>query len=166
MSVSSVARGGIAGPSTSLRTDAHEPRPAPLFDADGNCAFFLGGQINCSTTVHSYTDILRILSVSDDPNEDSASEAAQKANARAPPRSRKERFRSFWNMNSKDKLDVRETGMEQGLLKRIEKMSLATQMKLFYTAYSKVGAILCRPCSVRPGSSDRSRPGTDVIGSD
>lgn len=35
---------------------------SPLLDEYGNVAFFLGGQINCSTTIHSCTDILRILS--------------------------------------------------------------------------------------------------------
>ena len=127
----------------SFGTRRADPRPfgrraraAPLFDVDGRCAFFLGGQINCSTTVHSFTDILRILSVSDDPTEDVdiiSERAMQPA-----PKSRKGRFRSFWNMSHKDKLEVRKAGMESGLLKRIEKMSLATQMKLFYTAYSRV----------------------------
>ena len=34
---------------------------------------------------------------------------------------------------------MREAGMEQGLLKQIEKMNFRTQMEAFYTAYSKVG---------------------------
>ena len=110
---------------------------APLYDAEGKVVFFLGGQINCSTTVHSYTDILRILSTSDDRNEDA--EAEERPAPARPLRSRKGRFRSFWNLHQKDKMDVREAGMEPALLKRIEKMSLGTQMKLFYTAYSKVG---------------------------
>jgi len=39
---------------------------APLFDEKGEVKFFLGGQINCSTTIHSCTDVLRVLSVRDD----------------------------------------------------------------------------------------------------
>jgi hypothetical protein len=35
---------------------------SPLLDEDGSVVFFLGGQINCSTTIHSCTDILKILS--------------------------------------------------------------------------------------------------------
>ena len=110
---------------------------APLVGADGRVAFFLGGQINCSTTVHSYTDILRILSTSDDPYEDQETPETP-IRAQRSLKSRKNRFKSFWNLSHKEKLDVRETGMETGLLKRIEKMSLGTQMKIFYTAYSKV----------------------------
>ncbi len=87
--------------------------------------------------MHSYTDILRILSVSDDPNEDQEENDTPPKTAKSF-KSKKDRFRSFWNLANKDKLEVRETGMEQGLLKKIEKLSLGTQMKLFYTAYSKV----------------------------
>ena len=38
---------------------------------------------------------------------------------------------------SSNKVEVREAGMEQGLLKQIEKMNLGKQMEAFYTAYSK-----------------------------
>jgi len=37
-----------------------------LFDEKGEIAFFLGGQINCSTTIHSCTDVLRVSSVKDE----------------------------------------------------------------------------------------------------
>ncbi|KAL8984751.1 MAG: hypothetical protein Q9205_001358 [Flavoplaca limonia] len=43
---------------------------APLFDANGKLAFYIGGQINCSTTIRSNTDVLRILSMSDEPEDD------------------------------------------------------------------------------------------------
>lgn len=40
---------------------------------------------------------------------------------------------------STKKVEVgKEAGMEQGLLKKIEKMNFRTQMEAFYTAYSKV----------------------------
>ena len=38
---------------------------------------------------------------------------------------------------STKRVDVRPDGMEQGLLKQIEKMNFRTQMEVFYTAYSK-----------------------------
>lgn len=97
-------------------------------------AYYLGGQINCSTTIHSYTDILRILSLSDDPSEEDEQDRPKTSKAL---KQRKNPFR-FLLGDRKYKLDVRETGMEHGLLKKIEKMSLGSQMKLFYTAYSKV----------------------------
>lgn len=47
---------------------------------------------------------------------------------------------------STKKVEVgREAGMEQGLLKKIEKMNFRTQMEAFYTAYSKVRACLPAP---------------------
>ena len=40
--------------------------------------------------------------------------------------------------SSTKRVEVRGDGMEQGLLKQIEKMNFRTQMEVFYTAYSKV----------------------------
>jgi len=101
-------------------------------------AFYLGGQINCSTTIHNCSDILRVLSISDEPEED-------KAPLSSPPLTRDNStgprgfFKSFRTRSStRVTADVREAGMEQGLLNRIENMNLKTQMKMFYTAYSKV----------------------------
>lgn len=74
-------------------------RLAPLFDADGNLKFFIGGQINCSTTIRSNTDVLKILSMSDDPEDDK--EAAQSVKSIKPNKrsffkfSRKERYICF-----------------------------------------------------------------------
>lgn len=114
---------------------------APLFDANGKLAFYIGGQINCSTTIRSNTDVLRILSMSDDPEDDK--EAGQSL------REAKTTKRSFFGFGrskevtpkmpaSSKRVEVREAGMEQGLLKQIEKMNFRNQMEAFYTAYSKV----------------------------
>lgn len=46
--------------------------------------------------------------------------------------------------SSTKRVEVRGDGMEQGLLKQIEKMNFRTQMEVFYTAYSKV-RLLYRP---------------------
>lgn len=108
---------------------------APLFNPDGTVAFYIGGQINCSTTVHSYTDILKILSLSDNPEED---EEPERPKTSRDGKSKRSRWRLLWSGERRDKVEVRETGMESQLLKKIEKMSLGSQMKLFYTAYSKV----------------------------
>ena len=111
-----------------------------MLDVNGRLAFFIGGQINCSTTIRSNTDVLRILSLSDDPDEDV--EAQKSVHDIKPTK------RSFFGFGKKDnspqmptstkRVEVREAGMEQGLLKQIEKMNFRTQMEAFYTAYSKV----------------------------
>ncbi|KAL8974494.1 MAG: hypothetical protein Q9197_001256 [Variospora fuerteventurae] len=110
---------------------------APLFDAKGRLSYYIGGQVNCSTTIRSNTDVLRVLSMSDEPEDDK--DAAQ---------SIKHSKRSFFGLGprkeitpklpaSSKKVEVREAGMEQGLLKQIEKMNFRHQMEAFYTAYSK-----------------------------
>lgn len=113
---------------------------APLLDASGRVAFFIGGQINCSTTIRSNTDVLRILSASDDP--DDPAEVAPSVHESKPSK------RSFFGFTKKEnnpqlpastkRVEVREGGMEQGLLRKIEKMNFRSQMEAFYTAYSKV----------------------------
>ena len=110
-----------------------------MYDVNGQLTFFIGGQINCSTTIRSNTDVLKILSMSDDPEDDK--EAAQSISDSKPKRSffgftRKESAAQL--PQSTKRVEVRADGMEQSLLKQIEKMNFRTQMELFYTAYSKV----------------------------
>ena len=102
--------------------------------------FFIGGQINCSTTIRSNTDVLKILSRSDGLEDDT--EPAVSIQESKPKRS----FFGFARRESSNQIpqstkrvEVRPDGMEQGLLKQIEKMNFRTQMEAFYTAYSKVG---------------------------
>ena len=112
---------------------------APLYDARGKLTFFIGGQVNCSTTIRSNTDVLRILSMSDDVEEDRDTTSELQA-----PKATK---RGLFGFSKKDytpqmpkstkNVEVREAGMEPGLLKQIEKMNFRSQMELFYTAYSK-----------------------------
>lgn len=114
---------------------------APLFDEHGKLAFYIGGQINCSTTIRSNTDVLRILSMSDDPEDDKEAVQSLKENKTmkrrffglGPPREVPTKLPA-----SSKRVEVRGAGMEQGLLKQIEKMNFRSQMEAFYTAYSKV----------------------------
>lgn len=121
---------------------------APLYDGKGRLTFYIGAQINCSTTIRSNTDVLRILSMSDDPDEDN--DAAESLHNVQP---KKRSFFGFQRnrstpqlpqstkkveVQSTKKVEVREAGMEHELLKQIEKLNFRTQMERFYTAYSKV----------------------------
>ena len=125
---------------------------SPLFNEQGEVSFFLGGQINCSTTIHSCTDVLRVLSVNDD-ELDRQDELAAMQNRPASVRSRESVrdttktpssfFKSFRKYmpreNSPRKIGLRdEAGMESELINRVAKMSFKTQVEAFYTAYSKV----------------------------
>lgn len=111
-----------------------------MYDQDGKLKFFIGGQVNCSTTIRSNTDVLKILSMSDDPEDDK--EAAVSLQETKPKRNLfgfKKKDSNAQLPQSTKKVEVRGDGMEQGLLKQIEKMNFRTQMEIFYTAYSKVG---------------------------
>jgi PAS domain S-box-containing protein len=125
---------------------------APLLDERGEVTFFLGGQINCSTTIHSCNDILRVLSV----NDDELDQQDEMASMRSKPASIRSRssgregtkktqssfFKSWRKYNAPpptSKISVRdEAGMEGELLHRVGKKNLKTQVEAFYTAYSKV----------------------------
>lgn len=111
----------------------------PLFDAHGDVVFFLGGQVNCSTTIHSASDILRVLALPDDVNEDMDSNVVPVVPETAKP-SRGNRLLSAFRTNSKSSsfAQPRAAGMENKLLNNIEKQDLKTQMDTFYSAYSKV----------------------------
>ena len=109
----------------------------PLFDGHGNLVFFLGGQINCSTTIHSGADVLRILAQSKDGPEESTSGVAspiQQQYVRPPRRSIFAGFRT----NSRTNIQQGAPGMENTLLNKLEDMPLKNQMSTFYTAYSNV----------------------------
>lgn len=47
-------------------------------------------------------------------------------------------FKAFRSRNSDKYPDLREAGMEQHLINKIERMNFKEQMEMFYTAYSKV----------------------------
>ena len=75
-------------------------RSAPLFDAEGNLKFFIGGQINCSTTIRSNTDVLKILSMSDEPEDDK--EATQSVRSIKPSK------KSFFRFTRKERYVISE----------------------------------------------------------
>ena len=107
----------------------------PLFDGTGNVVFFLGGQINCSTTIHSATDVIKILSQSSDTDE----KAVDTMMSLEVPRTTSRASKFFNAFRGKSNVETpRQLGMEDGLLNKIEKMNLRKQMDTFYTAYSKV----------------------------
>jgi hypothetical protein len=120
---------------------------SPLLNEHGEVVFFLGGQINCSTTIHSCTDVLKVLSV----NDDELDEMEELARVKSPTPSIKGKksgisgkmrssfFKSFRKYNAPSQVLLRdEPGMEPELLNRLGKLTFKTQVEAFYTAYSKV----------------------------
>ena len=120
---------------------------APLYDVDGNLAYYIGGQINCSTTIRSNTDVLRILSMGEQQQEEEEEARKQELKQKISKKSLFGHFRRVTNTSSKapPRLPAQEPGMEQGLLNSIGKMNFRTQMEKFYTAYSKVSETFICP---------------------
>ncbi|KAF4631866.1 hypothetical protein G7Y89_g6263 [Cudoniella acicularis] len=120
---------------------------SPLFNERGEITFFLGGQINCSTTIHSCTDVLKVLSVNDDELDRMDKLASKnkpsslKSRDNSSVKTRNSFFKSFRKYNGSEpgrRVIIRdEAGMEAELLNRVGKLSFKTQVEAFYTAYSK-----------------------------
>ncbi|EXJ90996.1 hypothetical protein A1O1_04103 [Capronia coronata CBS 617.96] len=107
----------------------------PLFDANDNLAFFLGGQVNCSTTIHNASDVLRILAMSDGEEGENADDPIVSPEPVKLP-SRTSRF--FSSFKTKPSVQsYRQPGMEEEVLKQMDKNNLRKQIDTFYTAYSK-----------------------------
>ncbi|KAK8053639.1 hypothetical protein PG996_012940 [Apiospora saccharicola] len=120
---------------------------APLIGGNGEIAFWLGGQINCSSTIHNSADVMRVLSTS----KSDGNEQPQAIQTQIQPRTSFSRtlLRALGlrNENSGNSLkhvssfDVGTatgiSGMEEDVLGRMEGQDVATQIKEFYTAYSK-----------------------------
>lgn len=129
---------------------------SPLLDHNGKAAFYLGGQINCSTTINSHTDILRILGLPEDdddrPNcelkpaclQPNGLHRVASSKSAVLSKARSTFFKSWpnWrNGSGSEKLKVMdEPGLERKLLDKFQKMDLGPggQVEAFYTAYSKV----------------------------
>ncbi len=105
-------------------------------------AFFLGGQINCSTTIHNRSDILRALSLSDEVVDEGTEFNSGASVNQNDPSKKRGFFKSLRMRSSSNKADDREAGMEADLIQKIEKVDFKQQMKMFYTAYSKVRNLL------------------------
>ncbi|KAI4717889.1 hypothetical protein E4T48_05896 [Aureobasidium sp. EXF-10727] len=115
---------------------------APLRDEAGNIDFFLGGQIDCSTTIHGKHDVMKLLRLDGRKSFDlqrGNSAEDDTSNSRTPsPREHLKRHRSMFKSTSTVTTQVRQgPGMEEDLIGWLGSMNLESQMQMFRTAYSK-----------------------------
>ncbi|EXJ92760.1 hypothetical protein A1O3_01312 [Capronia epimyces CBS 606.96] len=109
----------------------------PLFDANSSLVFFLGGQVNCSTTIHNASDVLKVLALADD-SEDEKGDNRLKSPEPTKPPSRTRTGKFFSSFRPKSYLQPsRQAGMEEDVLRQMDKMNLKKQIDTFYTSYSK-----------------------------
>ncbi|KAK7992045.1 hypothetical protein PG988_000839 [Apiospora saccharicola] len=149
---------------------------APLIGGNGEIAFWLGGQINCSSTIHNSADVMRVLSTS----KSDGNEQPQAIQTQIQPRTSFSRtlLRALGlrNENSGNSLkhvssfDVGTatgiSGMEEDVLGRMEGQDVATQIKEFYTAYSKYIVVRADSGSNGSGASRTSSHESTMVGSD
>ena len=114
----------------------------PLFDNNGKLVFFLGGQINCSTTIHSTSDVLRILAQSRDGADD------DDVRPFSPQTIKQPLIRRLGRASNKVEVQQRLPGQEDELVAKLGNMDLQNQFKIFYSAYSHVCFPLANICSV------------------
>jgi PAS domain S-box-containing protein len=116
---------------------------APLRDEAGDIVFYLGGQIDCSTTIHGKPDVMKILELDDRKvmQVQRSDLALDGASVPVPmsPREQLKRHRLLFKSTSYLPTEVRRgPGMENDLIGWLGGMDLETQIQTFHTAYSKV----------------------------
>lgn len=107
--------------------------------------------MNCSTTIHSNVDVMKVLSLSNgeehEENESLRSQSMHKQPLPIKPSARRALLKAFGvRIEEQIVTPTGDTGMEDGVLNRMEGQDLSTQMKEFYTAYSKVSTTYPHGC--------------------
>lgn len=110
--------------------------------------------MNCSTTIHSNVDVMKVLSLSNvDDVEENESLRAPSLHKQVPlmrPSARRALLKAFGvRVEEQIVTPTGDTGMEDGVLNRMQGQDLSSQMKEFYTAYSKVSTFRSQACGVK-----------------
>jgi hypothetical protein len=122
---------------------------APLFDETGKIAFFFGAQVDCSSAIHTWADLLQILSPSSSDKEMSFTSSKELASSNIGVDKTTQaawtwsRFRAGANFivsrrNKKINFDLKAVGEQDNLVNEIQWKKLDAQIETFYTTYSKV----------------------------
>ncbi|KAK2009740.1 hypothetical protein LZ32DRAFT_564169 [Colletotrichum eremochloae] len=143
---------------------------APLYDESGMLAFFLGGQINCSTTIHTNADIMKVLSASSNDDVEDAPKKPQVLHRSTSAPSARRAFLKALRVKVDDNGPINsaiDPGMESKLLHKLEGKDLNSQMKEFYTAYSKYLVVSYDSFIIRfysEGVLDMLHPANNTVG--
>lgn len=103
----------------------------PLFGENNTQpTFFLGGQVNCSTSIHSTNDVLRLLAQTE-------GDDVKSPQTTGPAKPSKRGTGVLQALRPRRAVAPFKTpGMETALLDQMEHMNVPNQMSTFYTAYS------------------------------
>jgi hypothetical protein len=122
---------------------------APLFDETGRLVFFFGAQVDCSDAIHTWADLLQILSASSSEKERSFKLGKELASSNVGV---DKTTRSAWmwsrfragadffgsHRNKQINIDLKAVGQQERLVNEMQWKKFDAQVKIFYTSYSKV----------------------------
>ncbi|KAI5362645.1 putative PAS domain, RGS domain, PAS domain superfamily, RGS domain superfamily, RGS, subdomain 2 [Septoria linicola] len=108
---------------------------SPLFDANGRLAFYIGGQVNCSSAIHGKQDIMKILAtIPDDPSSDQLPDRASDK----PTSTLKKRVEQVKSLQYRhDARVAAEPGIESALAVATRGATVMERVTSFKSAYSK-----------------------------
>jgi hypothetical protein len=121
----------------------------PLFDETGRLAFFFGAQVDCSNTIHTWADLLQILSASSSDKERSFKLSKELASSNVGV-DKTTRTAWMWShfragadfigphRNKRINIDLKAVGQQERLVSEMHWKKFDAQVKIFYTSYSKV----------------------------
>ncbi|PPJ52031.1 hypothetical protein CBER1_10398 [Cercospora berteroae] len=112
---------------------------APLLDSRGQVAFYIGGQVNCSSTIQDKAGIMKILAISPDhQSEKEREQTSERAKNETPASELARRVEHLKSLRYREKAEVApEPGLERSLVARNQDIALTERIENFYNAYSK-----------------------------
>ncbi|KAK1994596.1 hypothetical protein LX36DRAFT_613917 [Colletotrichum falcatum] len=143
---------------------------APLYNEAGKLSFFIGGQINCSTTIHTNADVMKVLSSSTNDDVEAATKKPPVLHRSSSAPSARKAFLKALGVKVDDhgpSSPAADPGMEGKLLHKLEGRDLNSQMKEFYTAYSKYLVVSYDSFIIRfysEGVLDMLHPANNTVG--
>jgi hypothetical protein len=123
---------------------------APLFDEAGKIAFFFGAQVDCSDAIHTWADLLQILSASSGDKDMSCASSMVVASSIKGADDKttrttwlRSRFRAGANFielrrSKQINFDLKDVGEQENVVKEMQWKKLDAQIETFYASYSKV----------------------------
>lgn len=97
----------------------------------------MGGQINCSSCIHTNTDVMRVLSASHEERTPNEMRQQGQTQTTSEKTMRKSLIKMLRGKQSPPPLPDLNTGMERKVVARMEGQDLKGQIKEFYSAYSR-----------------------------
>lgn len=112
-------------------------------DSRGQVAFYIGGQVNCSSSIQDKAGIMKILAISPDhQSEQEREQMSQLAKNETPASELARRVEHLKSLRYREKAEIApEPGLERSLIARNQDIELSDRIENFYNAYSKESSL-------------------------